>query len=84
MANNITKEQILNEFTNILINEFEIDKELIVPNANLFEDLELDSIDAVDIAVRMQQFTSVKLPPSEFQKIKTVGDVVEVVYSQLQ
>ena len=84
MTNNITKEDILNEFTRILVNEFEIDKNAIVPDAKLFEDLELDSIDAIDIAVRMQQFTSKKLSPSEFKKIKTVKDVVEVVYSQLQ
>ena len=55
----------------------------IVPEANLFEDLDLDSIDAVDIAVRMQKFTDKKLSPAEFKKIRTVNDVVEAVYGLL-
>ena len=83
MANSITKEQILDELTNILVEELEIDENLINLEANLFEDLDLDSIDAVDIAVRMQKFTDKKLPPDEFKKIRTVNDTVEAVYGLL-
>ncbi len=83
MANSITKEQILDELTNILVEELEIDENLINLEANLFEDLDLDSIDAVDIAVRMQKFTDKKLPPDEFKKIRTVNDIVEAVYGLL-
>ena len=84
MANSITKEQILDELTNILVEELEIDEDLINLEANLFEDLDLDSIDAVDIAVRMQKFTDKKLPPDEFKKIRTVNDIVEAVYGLLE
>lgn len=84
MANSITKEQILDELTNILVEELEIDENLINLEANLFEDLDLDSIDAVDIAVRMQKFTDKKLPPEEFKKIRTVNDIVEAVYGLLE
>lgn len=83
MTNSITKEQILDELTNILVEELEIDENLINLEANLFEDLDLDSIDAVDIAVRMQKFTDKKLPPDEFKKIRTVNDIVEAVYGLL-
>lgn len=80
----ITKEQIFDELKNILVEELEISEDDIKPEANLFADLDLDSIDAVDIAVRMQKFTEKKLPPEEFKKIRTVNDVVEAVYALLQ
>ena len=79
MAEKYTKEQIFEELKNILIAEQDIK-----PEANLFEDLDLDSIDAVDIAVRMQKFTDKKLSPAEFKQIKTVNDIVEAVYGLLQ
>lgn len=84
MAEKYTKEQIFEELKNILIAELEIAEQDIKPEANLFEDLDLDSIDAVDIAVRMQKFTDKKLSPAEFKQIKTVNDIVEAVYGLLQ
>ena len=83
MAEKFTKEQILDELKKILTEELEIDENDIKPEANLFQDLDLDSIDAVDIAVRMQKFTDKKLSPAEFKKIQTVNDVVEAVYALL-
>ena len=82
MAEKFTKEQIFDELKKILVEELEINDGDIVPEA-LFEDLDLDSIDAVDIAVRMQKFTDKKLSPAEFKKIRTVNDVVEAVYGLL-
>lgn len=79
-----TKEEIFAEVKNILIEELEVDEGAINLGANLFEDLDLDSIDAVDIAVRMQKFTSKKLSPEEFKKIRTINDIVEAVYALLQ
>lgn len=83
MAEKFTKEQILDELKKILTEELEIDENDIKPEANLFQDLDLDSIDAVDIAVRMQKFTDKKLSPAEFKKIQTVNDVVDAVYGLL-
>lgn len=83
MAEKFTKEQIFEELKKILIEELEIDEKDIKLEANLFQDLDLDSIDAVDIAVRMQKFTDKKLSPAEFKKIQTVNDVVEAVYALL-
>ena len=79
-----TKEEIFAEVKNILIEELEVPEKAINLDANLFEDLDLDSIDAVDIAVRMQKFTNKKLSPEEFQKIRTINDIVEAVYALLQ
>lgn len=84
MGTKYSKEEIFEELKNILIEELEINEEDITLEANLFEDLDLDSIDTVDIAVRMQKFTDKKLPPNEFKKIRTVGDIINAVYTLLQ
>lgn len=83
MDKKFSKEQIFNKLAEILEDEFEIEKDAIVEEANLFTDLDLDSIDAVDLAVRLQQFTEKRLSPEEFKQIKTVSDVVNAVYSLL-
>lgn len=83
MDKKFSKEQIFNKLAEILEDEFEIEKDAIVEDANLFTDLDLDSIDAVDLAVRLQQFTEKRLSPEEFKQIKTVSDVVNAVYSLL-
>ena len=83
MDKKFSKEQIFNKLAEILEDEFEIEKDAIVEEANLFADLDLDSIDAVDLAVRLQQFTEKRLSPEGFKQIKTVSDVVNAVYSLL-
>ena len=84
MTKQFTREEILNKLTEILVNDFEIKKDLIVPDANLFEDLELDSIDAVDLAVKVQYFTEKKIPPENFKKIRTINDVVDTIEDLLK
>ena len=84
MTKQFTREEILNKLTEILVDDFEIKKDLIVPDANLFEDLELDSIDAVDLAVKLQCFTDKKIPPENFKKIKTVEDVAKTIEELLK
>lgn len=79
MSGKFTKDEILDKLTSILVEDFEVDKNLITPEASLFEDLDLDSIDAVDLAVRVQQFTQKKIPPENFKKIKTINDVVNAI-----
>ena len=84
MNTKYTGDEIFNELKNILVNDFEIDEEKILPEANLFEDLEFDSIDAVDLAVRLHDFTKQKISPENFKQIRTVNDVVDAVESLLK
>lgn len=80
MDKKYSKEEIFNKICEILKQEFEIEDNLMKPEANLFSDLDLDSIDAVDLAVRLQQFTNKRITPEEFKEIKTLNDVVEAIY----
>ena len=79
MSEKYTKEQIYNKIKEILVADFEQKEEDITLEANLFEDLDFDSIDAVDLAVRLQQFTTKKITPEEFKQIRTINDVVVAV-----
>lgn len=82
MDKNFSKEDIFNKLCEILENEFEIDKSLLANrDANLFTDLDLDSIDAVDLSVRLQQFTNKRISPESFKQIRTLNDVVEAIYN---
>ena len=76
----MTKEDILHRMQDILSSEFNIDKKIITPDAKLYTDLELDSIDAVDLLVRMKEFVSGKIEPEPFKKAVTVQDLVDLLY----
>ena len=79
MTKQFTRDEILNKLKEILVDDFEISENLIKPDANLFDDLELDSIDAVDLAVKVQAFTGEKIPPENFKKIRTISDIVDTI-----
>jgi len=70
---------IYQEVSALLTKLFEIDPDDIKPQARLYEDLELDSIDAVDMIVQLQKKTGKKIKPEEFKAVRTVQDVVEAV-----
>ena len=75
----MTDKQILDRLREVLTNTFEIDPAKITPEADLFRDLDLDSIDAVDLAVKLQEMTGKRIRPEEFKTVRTVGDVVTAV-----
>lgn len=78
-----SKQAILTRLTDIFHELFELPKEDITPEAKLYEDLDLDSIDAVDLIVHLQSITGRKFNPDEFKSVKTVSDVVEVIHQEL-
>ena len=80
----MTEEKILEKLRGLLIDTFEIDPARITIDANLFEDLDLDSIDAVDLAIKLQEFTGKRINPQNFKNIRTVGDVVTTVRQLLE
>lgn len=63
---------------------FEIEKDKITLQANLYNDLDIDSIDAVDIVVKLSQLTGKRIQPEVFRTVRTVKDVVTVIATLLQ
>ncbi len=76
----MTKEEILKQIQEMLASLFELDPEDIKLESKLFEELELDSIDAVDLVVKLQKTIGKKIMPEDFKTVRTVQDVVDVVY----
>ena len=75
----MTENQILDELRKILADTFEIDPARVTLDAHLFDELDLDSIDAVDLVVKLQELTGRRIAPKEFKSVRTVGDVVDRV-----
>ncbi len=84
MGKKYSREEIFEKLKTILVDDFEIAPEKLTLDANLFEDLELDSIDAVDLAVKLQEFTEKKISPENFKQIRTVNDVVVAIEELIQ
>lgn len=82
----MTEDEIFEKLKGILINEFEADENAITKEASLFDDLELDSIDSIDLIQKMKEFMSAdtKIDPAIFKSVKTVGDVVKALVPYMQ
>ena len=74
-----TAADIYNVLQGILVDEFEIDADDISLDAHLYQDLDLDSIDAVDLVVKLREITGKKIEPDAFKQVRTVQDVVNEV-----
>ena len=78
-ASPLSKEDIYPWLTDILHEMFDLDKAKITGEANLYSDLDIDSIDAVDLAVKLKQLTGKRLQPEVFKSVRTVQDVVDAL-----
>ncbi len=75
----MTDAEIEQKIKDILVTEFECDPARLTRDTNLFTELDLDSIDAVDLVVRLQQEIQKRVEPEDFRSIRTLGDVVAAV-----
>jgi len=70
------EQEIFNRIADILEELFEIDRADITLESNLYEDLDIDSIDAVDLVVELKKVTGKKIKPDDFKAVRSVNDVV--------
>lgn len=75
----MTKDEIFNKLKAILVDDFEIDEGKISPDANVVDDLDLDSIDVIDLIGKMKQFIPGKISPDTFKDVHTISDVIETI-----
>jgi acyl carrier protein len=76
-----SREEILAHLREVLVELFELKPEQVVLDAHLYNDLDIDSIDAVDLILRLKEFTGKKIQPQSFKHVRTVRDVVEAIYT---
>ena len=76
-----SREEILEYLRETLVELFELKPEQITPEAKLYEDLDIDSIDAVDLILKLKDLTGRKIQPQTFKHVRTVGDVIDAIES---
>jgi len=79
VSNAMTNEELFTMLSNILEEAFEVEADDITLEANLYEDLDLDSIDAVDLVVKLREQTGKKIEPDDFKQVRTVEDVIVAI-----
>ncbi len=79
-----TENQILEQVRRVLVELFEIDPTRIQPQARLYDDLDIDSLDAIDLILELKELTGRKVQPEQFKHVRTVGDVVAAVGNLLR
>ena len=80
----MNKDDIYARIVQILGETFDIDNATITPQARLYDDLEIDSIDAVDLIVQLKPLVGKRLRPEVFKSVRTVQDVVDAVHGLMQ
>jgi acyl carrier protein len=75
----LSRDEVLGKLQGYLQDLFDIPPEKVRPDSKLFEELDLDSIDAVDLVVSLQELTGRRIKPEEFKSVRTVGDVLDCV-----
>ncbi len=76
-----TQAEIFEQVKVLLVELFETDSAKITLEARLYEDLEIDSIDAIDLILKLKDYTGKKVRPEDFKHVRTVNDVVVAVES---
>ncbi|MBJ9985578.1 acyl carrier protein [Acinetobacter sp. S40] len=75
----LSQEHILSTLREWMEDLFEIEPETIQLESNLYSDLDVDSIDAVDLIVKIKELTGKQVKPEDFKNVRTVHDVVTVI-----
>ncbi|MDU6100341.1 MAG: acyl carrier protein [Acinetobacter sp.] len=75
----LSLEQVLTKLREWMEDLFEIEPETVQLDSNLYSDLDVDSIDAVDLVVKIKELTGKQVKPEDFKNVRTVLDVVTVI-----
>lgn len=73
----------INEVINILANKFNINKDNITENSRLFEDLKLDSLDAVEMIIEFEEKYNIELLDEESESIETIKDLHNLLIKKM-
>ena len=73
------EQEVFNRIVQVLEDLFEVDPRKVTPEARLYEDLDIDSIDAVDLVVELKKITGKKMQPDDFKAVRSVQDVIDAV-----
>ena len=75
---------VLEKVKSILAEQFDVEEDSITADTDLQEDLGADSLDVVDLLMSIEDEFEVEIPDEEIENLKTIGDVVEYIQSNMQ
>lgn len=78
------KQSLIKEINQVMIDGFELDPAQLTPEAKIVDDLELDSLDAIDMLVFLEEKIKIKVDAETFRTVKTLDDVYNVVEKVLR
>ena len=84
MSSAMTTDEILAHLRQIMQDTFDLDPERVTLDARLYQDLDIDSIDAVDLIVKLKPLAGKRLQPEAFKAVRTVQDVVQALHGMMQ
>lgn len=83
----MTDQEIIDKIKEILIEEFEVDEEIIKPDSNMYEELELDSLDSVDLVVALENEFEFKIDRTKdeeaLRQMRTLNDAVTFIKQKI-
>jgi acyl carrier protein len=77
--NEMNRDELFVWIADLLAEMFELERDTLSPASNLYADLDIDSIDAVDLAVKLKQLTGKRLQPEVFKSIRTIDDIIDAL-----
>ena len=78
----MNKDSLFLTIRDILVEQFDVEETSVTLDANLYEELEIDSIDAVDLLVQLKEVTGQKIAPESFKEVRTIRDVLDALTVQ--
>jgi acyl carrier protein len=78
-----SRDEVFAKIAEILSDSFELDPKKIQPGSTLYDELDLDSIDAIDIFTQLREVTGRRPDPAEARNVRTVSELIEFVFAEI-
>ncbi len=78
-----SRDEVFEKLSEILADSFELDRKKIAPTSTLYEELDLDSIDAIDIFTQLREMTGRRPDPADARKVRTVDELIDFVFAEI-
>ena len=75
----MNQDELYARIKRILVDQFEVDESAVSLEADLYQELGIDSIDAVDLLVQLKELTGKRIPPEAFKDVRTIRDVLDAL-----
>jgi acyl carrier protein len=75
----MNKDSLFLKIRDILVEQFDVQEAAVTMDANLYEELEIDGIDAVDLLVQLKEVTGKRIAPESFKEVRTIRDVLDAL-----